>query len=140
MEKLLNKFKKLNLPDGDYVIYGSGPLGIRGIRKIHDLDVVVKDSLYLKLIKKYKKFERKDKEKRFIKLGKIEIIPASSSLIKNIEEIIKRADIINGLRFVKLEDLIRWKKKMGRPKDFKDIKLIKNYLKTLKKNSKIKKI
>jgi hypothetical protein len=26
------------LPKKDYVIYGSGPLGIRRIRKIHDLD------------------------------------------------------------------------------------------------------
>jgi len=33
-QKLLVKFRKLNLPDGEYVIYGSGPLGIRGKRKI----------------------------------------------------------------------------------------------------------
>lgn len=111
------------------MIYGSGPLGVRGIRKIHDLDVVVKDSLYQKLLKKYKKFEKKDKKKRFIKLGRIEIIPTNDSLIENIEKTIERADLINGLRFVKLEDLLKWKKKMGRPKDFKDIELIKNYLK-----------
>ena len=131
-QKLLTEFKELNLPEGKYVIYGSGPLGVREIRKVHDLDVVVADDLYQKLVKKYPKHEKRDERKRFIKLGKIEIIPASHSLIKNIKKTISKADTIDGLKFVKLEDLIKWKKKMGRPKDFEDVKLIKNYLKNQK--------
>lgn len=128
-KKLLEEFKKLNLPDGKYVIYGSGPLGIREIREVHDLDVVVTDDLYKKLLEKYFKKEKIDEKKRFIKLNRIEIIPASYSLIKDIKKVIADADIIDGLRFVRLKDLLRWKRKMGRQKDFEDIKLIKNYLK-----------
>jgi hypothetical protein len=128
IKNLLEKFKKLNLPDGQYVIYGSGPLGIRGIREIRDLDVVVTNALYQKLLKKYSKQEKKEKKKRFIKLGKIEIIPAHYSLIQNIKKIISTADVIGGLRFVKLQDLVKWKRLIGREKDFKDIKLIKGYL------------
>jgi hypothetical protein len=33
-QKLLAEFRKLNLLDGEYVIYGSGPLGIRRKEKI----------------------------------------------------------------------------------------------------------
>lgn len=128
-KKLLEEFKKLNLPDGKYVIYGSGPLGIREIREVHDLDVVVTDDLYKKLLEKYFKKEKIEEKKRFIKLNRIEIIPASYSLIKDIKKVIADADIIDGLRFVRLKDLLRWKRKMGRQKDFEDIKLIKNYLK-----------
>lgn len=123
-KQVLKEFKKLNLPEASYVIYGSGPLGVRGIREIHDLDVVVNDNLYQQLLEKYP-----ETEKKFIKIGNIEIIPARNSLINNLEDVITRADVINGLRFVKLEDLLVWKKKMGRQKDFKDIKLIENYLK-----------
>ncbi len=130
--RLLAEFRKLKLPDGKYVIYGSGPLGVRGIREIHDLDVVVTDDLYQKLLKKYPKKEINDEKKKFIKLGKIELIPASYSLIRNIKKVIAEADIIDDLKFIKLEDLIKWKKKMARPKDFEDIKLIKEYLKKKK--------
>jgi len=131
-QKLLVEFRKLNLPDRKYIIYGSGPLGIRGIRDVHDLDVVVTNDLYKKLLKKYLGKEKIDKNKRFIKLNRIEIIPASYSLIKDIKKIIANADVIKGLRFVRLEDLLRWKKKMGRQKDFEDIKLIKDYIKNRK--------
>ncbi len=73
-QELLAEFKKLKLPDEEYVIYGSGPLGVRGIREIHDLDVVVIDKLYQELLLKYPGKEKKDEKKRFIKLGKIELI------------------------------------------------------------------
>ena len=126
--KLLEDFSKLNIPDGQYLIYGSAPLGVRGIRKIHDLDVVVADRLYQKLLQKYP--ETKDEKKRHIKLGDIELIPVSSSLIKNFQEAHSRADKIRGHKFVCLDDLAAWKKKMGRPKDFRDIRLIEKYQKT----------
>jgi hypothetical protein len=130
-QKLLANLRRLNLPDGEYVIYGSGPLGVRGIRDVHDLDVVVTDDLYKKLLEKYPGKEINDGKKRFIKLGKIELIQASYSLIKDIKKAIANADIIDGLKFVRLKDLLRWKRRMGRKKDFKDIKLIKDYIETL---------
>lgn len=52
-KKLLWEFKKLNLPDGQYAVYGSGPMAVRGIKEAHDLDVVVARDLYKKLLGKY---------------------------------------------------------------------------------------
>jgi len=125
-EKLLNEFRKLRLPDGAYAIYGSGPLAIRGIRNAHDLDVIVSDSLYQKLKTQYPK----DPKKERIKIGEVEIYPswAWEPKIKGLEEAIKRAEIIGGFRFIRLDDLLDCKEKMGRPKDFEDIKLIEKYL------------
>lgn len=122
--ELLNEFQNLDLSDGEYAIFGSGPLAVRGLREAGDLDIVVTDSLYQKLKEKYP-----EKEKGTIKLGKIEIISPQNSIIENPQGIIKRAELIKGLRFVRLEDIIVWKKKMGREKDFKDIKLIEEYFK-----------
>ena len=126
---LLEEFRKLNLPDKKYAIYGSGPLAVREIRKAKDLDVVVSNDLYEKLKEKYftdpKKWGR-------IKIGEIEIYPpwCWEPEIKalELEKIIKRAELIEGLRFVRLDDLIKCKKKMGRLKDSKDINLVKEYL------------
>jgi hypothetical protein len=46
-----------------------------------------------------------------------------------VEKMIKEADIIDGLPFVKLEYLIEWKKFFRREKDLKDIELIEEFLK-----------
>lgn len=126
-QKLLDEFKDLNLPDGQYTIYGSGPLAVRGIREAKDLDVIVLDELYQKLKEKYPA----DSKKERIKIGEIEIYPywVWEPQITQLDNIIKRAEMIEGFRFVCLDDLIDCKKKMGRPKDFDDIKLIKDYLK-----------
>ena len=70
-EELLNEFRKLNLPDGKYAIYGNEPLGIRRIREVNDLDVIVTDDLYQELKGKYSKDPRKER----IKIGEIEIYP-----------------------------------------------------------------
>jgi predicted nucleotidyltransferase len=40
---------------------------------------------------------------------------------------IDRAELIQGFRFIKLEDMIKWKQKMGREKDMQDIELVRKY-------------
>lgn len=132
-KELLDEFRKLKLPEEEYVIYGSGPLAIRGIRKAKDLDVVVTKRLFQKLKEKYSENFKKDPKKRFkekLKIGKIEIYPINSwgLKFKDLNKAIKRAETIEGLKFIRLKDLIKFKEKMGRPKDFRDIELIKKYL------------
>lgn len=130
LRKLLEKFKRLKLPDKKYAICGSVVLGLRGIRKPKDLDIVVTKDLYKRL---KKRFPENPRRKGLIRIGEIEICASWSWEPKikrlKIEKMIKRAELIRGLRFFKLEDLIEWKKKLGRKKDFKDINLIKKYLK-----------
>lgn len=126
-KKLLGEFKKLELPDGKYAIYGSGPMAVRGLKPADDLDVVVTNELYQKLLEKYS-----ENEKGCIAIGDIEIFSADDALIENPKAVIARAELIEGLRFILLKDLIAWKKKRARPKDFEHIKMIENYLKKQK--------
>lgn len=125
MKKLLRELKELNLPRDKFAVYGSGPLGVRRLRKIKDLDLIVTEDLWKKLSRKY---QTKDAgEKLRIDLGDIEILPRP--IVYSAEQLIKEADIIDSIRYVRLETLMELKKKMGREKDFKDIELIKDYLK-----------
>ena len=47
---VLNELEKLALPEGSFMVMGSGILDALGIRKAHDVDLVVSGELYLKLI------------------------------------------------------------------------------------------
>ena len=97
---------------------------VRGLRDAKDLDVIVKNELYDKLRQKYKEVELSH-----IKIGEdIEIFSSSNSLMDDSDKVINRAEIFNGFKFIRLDDLIKWKEKMGRIKDLKDIELIKEYL------------
>ncbi len=124
MWSLLKKLKKLNIPEDNYAIFGGACLAARGIRETDDLDVVVSDDFYKTLTVKY---EEKEPGKIEMENGSIEIYSAWNSLMDYPEEVIKRSEDINGYRFVLLKDVLEWKKKMGREKDIKDIKLIRSY-------------
>jgi hypothetical protein len=41
MKSLFERLKKMNLPKGNFSIFGSGQLGIKGLRELNDLDVIV---------------------------------------------------------------------------------------------------
>jgi len=43
---LFQKVKNLELPAGKYALFGSAPLGIRGLKDCHDIDIVMKEDLW----------------------------------------------------------------------------------------------
>ena len=62
-------------------------------------------------------------------MGEIEIWKDWMPLTDNVDALIDDADIIEGIRFVKLKDIINLKKIQNREKDIKDIQLIEQYQK-----------
>jgi len=128
---IFKKLKELNLPLGEYVSVGSAPLAARGIREAGDLDIAVTPKLLKKLIdsKKYQEVEKYGK--LFLEADNIEISPELNRDGYSIttEEAIKTADIINGYPFLNITETIKFKKALGREKDFKDIELLKDYQK-----------
>ena len=52
--------------------------------------------------------------------------------IWNINELIETADIIDGIRFVNLENVLKWKKARNKPKDASQIALLEEYFKNRK--------
>lgn len=130
---LLELLNKLSLPEDQFVIVGSGPLGVRNIRECRDLDVLVTDKLWIELAKKYPVKKEHGIDKIEVAEG-IEMLSKGSAFrdpsIASIDEIIRTADLIEGIRYINLELLKKFKQKMAREKDLKDIELIKDYLST----------
>lgn len=122
----LNELKKLKLPQKDYAIFGSGPLAIRGIRDSRDIDIIVKQSLWDKLAKKYP-----IKNGKLIELGFMEIFRDWSPFFNEVDNLIDDSDLFQGIQFVKLKYVLEWKNISLREKDKKDIKLINDYLRKL---------
>lgn len=122
LEKL-EELKKLNLPDDKYAVFGSGPMAVRGIREANDIDIIALPELFAKLFKKYgeKKIKRGLQNQRSIQLSDIEIWEDWAPGEWDIEKLIKEADIFHGVRFVKLAEVLSWKKLMGREKDLRDV-------------------
>lgn len=120
---------------GEYVVVGSGPMAARGIRDAHDIDIVVAEKLFEKCRRdSWEQVPWTYPEKLqhiFLKRGIVELYldVNCESFNPTTEELIARADIINGIPFASLGDVIQFKKGYNRPKHDRDIELIETYLK-----------
>ncbi|HIH46745.1 TPA: NUDIX domain-containing protein [Candidatus Woesearchaeota archaeon] len=122
LEKL-EGLKCLKLPLGEYAITGSGPMAVRGLREANDIDVVVKKTLWLELLKRFVPYDSKH-----MKIGNIEIWGDFLNLTERIDDVIDSAEPLAGYPFVTLQDTLSWKKFLNREKDQKDIKMIEETL------------
>lgn len=127
--------KKLNLPAGHYAITGSGALGIRNLREIGDIDIIVSEHLWSVLEGRYGITVEKGVQKIMFPDGIVEALgeKSYSSLrtqgqAPTIADRISQADIIEGLPFERLEHVLYYKRKMGREKDLTDVMLIEKFL------------
>jgi 8-oxo-dGTP pyrophosphatase MutT (NUDIX family) len=127
--ELFKRVKSLNLPIGEYAIFGSGPLGIRNLREIHDMDIIVSEKVYSQY-KGKEGWEIRDIENDNGLVNEELAIEMWNDWGNgwDVDEAIKEAEIIEGLAFVKLEWLLKWKKYLNREKDLKDIEIIEKYL------------
>ena len=131
---IFKKLKELNFPKGEYVVAG-GAMAAHGIREAHDLDILVTPKLYEHLLNNgWVKCVCKQctKVNRFmLKKEDVDILPdyTFGNYIGDVDWLIKNADMIQGYPFINLVEFMKFKKELGRPKDIKDIELIKEYLK-----------
>lgn len=128
--------KKLDLPAGHYAITGSGPLGIRNLRAIGDIDIIVSSELWDSLAAKFGIVDEDGLLKISFPGGNVEAFGERSFDSEEnehdaptIPERIANAEMIEGLPFESLEYIIYFKRKMGREKDLNDIILIESSLK-----------
>lgn len=128
---IIEKIKELNLPKDQYVVIGSGVMDILGIRRANDIDLSVTKELHQKLRETGKWEEYENYGKIFLKKDVFEINGELSwdKYKTTTEEVIKTAFLIDGIPFMNTEELIKFKMAFGRKKDFKDIELIKEYIK-----------
>jgi hypothetical protein len=125
--------RDLNLPVGQYAITSSGPLGVREIREIGDIDLVVDDDLWNELASAYPIIQEEGVTKIRIS-HEVEVLGENSFYEPrevgqpSVAEQIARADIIDGLPFVSLRHVLYFKRKMMRKKDERDIAALERLL------------
>jgi hypothetical protein len=124
-EERLDELRKLKLPADKFAVFGNGPLSVRGLKDAIDLHIIVKKDVWDVLDRK---FMARNNFGAII-LGNIEVVRDMLPWFDDLDTLIDDADIIDGIRYVKLEHVLKWKKEMNREKDKNDIKIIEEFLK-----------
>jgi 8-oxo-dGTP pyrophosphatase MutT (NUDIX family) len=126
---IFSRVKALDLPSGEYVVVSSGTLEALGIRPARDLDIAVTSKLFEALRKHGDWQEEERYGKLFLSRPNVDIIPQLSwgAYPTTTEGAITSALMIDGVAFMNLNELKRFKRALGREKDFKDIELIETY-------------
>ena len=121
----MDALKELNIPKEDFVIYGSAPMVLRGLKeKNNDLDVLVRDSLWDKLSVKYPNNVNGD----YIDINGVSFTHTDKNFLGDIDEVIKNSDIIDGYHILSILETKRWKETAGGERHLADVKKIDEYL------------
>lgn len=119
------RLSTLKLSREDFVVAGSAPLFIRGLRdEISDLDIVTHGAGWERA--------RSLAEAHFAPYGEVKSVPFFEGRIEvlngwfphlfgTVPALIASAEVINGLRFLTLSDTVLWKRDLNREKDRSDL-------------------
>ncbi len=130
---LFDRVKSLNLPVGDFAIFGSGPLIVRGIIPAsNDLDIICRGQAWerVKAIGELEYLSKYDVTVVTMCDGRLTFGTKWAIGEFDIDELIDGAEEIDGLPFVRLEHVTNYKKISKRPKDLRHIEALKVYQQT----------
>ncbi len=130
-EEIIQKVKGLNLLRGSYVVFGSCPLAIAGIRPAGDIDMLVSEELFESFKKAgWHEVDKGSADKPLAHdVFEVHTKWNFSSYKPTLEHLLSTATIIDGVPIASLEEVRKWKQASARPKDLVDIKLIDKYVK-----------
>jgi len=129
--RLFRLLGKLALPVDDFVVAGSGPLLAHGLKaSIHDLDLVARGKAWELVASAAPVIGSRSGLGRRIVLynGAVEVFDHWVGGLNDVDALIDGAESIEGVRFMSLQDTLRWKRGLGRAKDLADVQLIERYL------------
>ena len=112
IKSFLTELNALNIQKEDYVIFGSGPMAIKGLLEPADLDVVVRENVYKKM------FGNKEP----IRIGNIELSYTWPNL--DVEVLFDNVEWHDGYPFAPIDMVRHYKKQMNRQKDIEDLNLL----------------
>ncbi len=124
IQTLIASVKEQSFPISEYAVFGSALLGLYGLREVPNIDLIVTNKLWGKLIQEYT-----PNEEGFIRFSGVKISNWWFAVTrKDIPTMIKEAEIREGIPFVRIEEVRYYKEKLNREKDKRDIELIDQYL------------
>lgn len=121
LEKLMTE---LQLDRGEFVIFGSGPLLAHGLRRsIHDLDIVARGATWQRALEHGLAARGTVNGAPIAQFwgGLIQFSAGWVSADWNPNALIDQAEIVQGLPFARLADVLAYKLELCRPKDRPDI-------------------
>lgn len=133
---IFNQIKKLNFPLGKYVVVGGAAMAARGIKNTRDIDIVVTPDLFEKCKREGWRPKLKPNGEIGLQKGIVEVYldVNCGDFNPTTEYLIQSSEIINGILFLNLKNVIRFKKEYGKEKDARDIGLIEKYLEAQESN------
>lgn len=120
-----------NLPTQDYAVFGSAPMFAHGIKELDtDIDLIARGAAWQQACAINPPTKTKLGPGQVVTLanGDIEVFNTWYPGEWDIDALIKSAEFVAGIPFVRLEEVIKWKTHFGREKDLKHIEMINNYL------------
>ena len=129
-QDIVAKIKELNLPQGSYIVYGSGPMAAAGIREAQDIDLLVNEAVFQSL--RDAGWQQMSKGVKDEPLAR-DVFEAHASwefshYKPTLEHLLATATVIDGIPFASLNEVRKWKAGYERPKDLKDVAQIDEYL------------
>lgn len=128
-DEIVAKVQRLGLPEGKYIVYGSGPLAAAGIREAGDVDLYVTTDLLENLKSQgWKKITKGPGDEPYT----YDVFEAHdnwdfSPYAPKLSALLKTATQVDGVPFASLEEVRKWKVASGGPKHLADVKLIDLY-------------
>ncbi len=129
-KEISEKVKTLNFPTGSYIVFGSCPMALAGIREVGDIDMLVNEACFQKCHEMgWKELVKSPADKPLV-FEDFEAHPNwnFSRYKPTLEHLLATAAIVDGVPFASLDEVQKWKVGSGRPKDLVDIKLIDDYM------------
>lgn len=129
--KFINELVALNLDPDQFVIFGSSPLLVHGLRAtVHDLDVVARGEVmaWVRQTGTPDVGTYSGDPVWHLCRGRLQFSAGWITSLWSPDDLIDSAEIIGGLRFARLRDVLQYKMELRRPKDLVDIARIQAYL------------
>ncbi len=125
-DEIISQVRALNFPNNSYIVFGSAPLALAGLREAGDIDFLVSVELFEQLKQLgWQELDKGGKDKPLVK-DDFEAHKSweFSSYNPTLEQLLETADVVDGVPFASLQEVRKWKDASGRPKDLTDIALI----------------
>lgn len=131
--RIIDAVRALELPSGEYLVCGSGILDALGVREAKDVDLLVTPRAFEELRKRgweYRDVEIDGRRRERLTLGAAEAYTDLWYGDVRVEgdAALAAAEVIEGIPFQSLEELLKMKRGLGREKDRRDITLIEKLL------------
>ena len=123
---LFDRLRALDLPLGDYAVFGSGPLAIRSIiDDPTDLDVLCRDRAWELVASRGTPTQLEDGTEIVVLHGGLLTFGRSWAIGDvDVDSLIDTAEVIDGLPFVRIEHVVAYKRERLTPRDREHLELI----------------